>query len=480
MKICRIIQNSRSALLFLGIVLFSSAKVANDSIGKLNTTKKKGLIYVFEIRQEIAKPAWKITQAAFEEAVALKADYIIIHLNTYGGMVNVADSIRTKILNSTIPVLIFIDNQAISAGALISIAGDSIYMRTGGSIGAATVVNQTGQVVPDKYQSFMRSTMRATAEAHGKYSIIHGTDTTYKWRRDPHIAEAMVDPRIVIKGLVDSTQVLTLTADEAIRVGYCEGKASSINEVIRKAGLENYEVRKQEIKGISMLALFLLNPIVQTILILLIIGGIYFELQAPGIGLPLGLAVTGALLYFFPLYIQGLAENWEILLFIVGLVLLGLEIFVIPGFGVAGILGILFILFSLTFALIDNVAFKFEGVGAFSIVAKVFVRIVITVFASLGFSLWISKRIGTSKLFRGVALDSVQDKSHGFTSVNAHLKDLTNKTGIAYTVLRPSGRVQIDDQVYDARAEIGFIDKGTQIKVIRNEAGQLYVLPDNK
>jgi membrane-bound serine protease (ClpP class) len=480
MKISGIIKNSRSIFLLLGILFLTSAQVANDSIGKLNTTKKKGIIYVFEIRQEIAKPVWKLTQEAFKEAELLKADYIIIHLNTYGGMVNVADSIRTKILNSTIPVLIFIDNQAISAGALISIAGDSIYMRTGGSIGAATVVNQSAEAMPDKYQSFMRSTMRATAEAHGKDTIINGTDTTYKWRRDPHIAEAMVDPRVVIKGLVDSTQVLTLTVDEAIRVGYCEGKASSIDEVIKIAGLEDYDVKKQEIKGISLLTLFLLNPIVQSILILLIIGGIYFELQAPGIGLPLGLAVTGALLYFFPLYIQGLAENWEILLFLVGLVLLGLEIFVIPGFGVAGILGILFILFSLTFALIDNIAFKFEGIGAFSLVAKVFVRIVITVFASLGLSLWLSKRIGTSRLFRGISLESAQDKSHGFTGVNAHLNELTSKTGVAYTVLRPSGRVQIDDQIYDARAEIGFIDKGTQIKVIRNEAGQLYVLPDKK
>jgi membrane-bound serine protease (ClpP class) len=477
MKITGIIQKSRMVFFFLCAILFPSAKIATDSIANYNSAKKTGLVYVFEIRQEIAKPAWKITQLAFEEAAAMKADYIIIHLNTYGGMVNYADSIRTKILNSLIPIIIFIDNQAISAGALISIAGDSIFMRTGGSIGAATVVNQTGAAMPDKYQSFMRSTMRATAEAHGKDTIINGNDTTYKWRRDPHIAEAMVDPKVVIEGLEDSSQVLTLTADEAIRLGYCEGKASSIEDVVQKTGLENYEVRHQEIKGVNRLALFFLNPIVQTILILLIIGGIYFELQAPGIGLPLGLAVTGALLYFFPLYIQGLAENWEILLFVVGLILLGLEIFVIPGFGVAGISGILLILFSLTFALIDNVAFKFEGVGAFTIVAKVFVRIVITVIASLGLSLWISKRVGTTRLFRGIALESSQDKSHGFEPMNDSLKAMIDKTGMAYTVLRPAGKVQIDEKIYDARAEIGFIDKGTKIKVLRNEAGQLYVIP---
>jgi len=185
MKIFRISFNWRLLALIVCIQLFSSAKIDSGKVAKTTIQAKKGLVYIFEIRQDIAKPVWKITQDAFKEAESLKADYIIIHLNTYGGMVNIADSIRTKILNSRVPVIIFIDNQAISAGALISIAGDSIYMRQGGSIGAATVVNQTGEVVPDKYQSFMRSTMRATAEAHGKDTIIKGNDTIYKWHRDP-------------------------------------------------------------------------------------------------------------------------------------------------------------------------------------------------------------------------------------------------------------------------------------------------------
>jgi membrane-bound serine protease (ClpP class) len=119
------------------------------------------LVYLFEIKENIAPPAWRLTQRAFEDADEMDADLVLIHLNTYGGMLDAADSIRTKILNSDIPVWVFIDNNAASAGALISIACDSIYMRPGGSIGAATVVNQTGEVVPDKYQSFMRSTMRA-------------------------------------------------------------------------------------------------------------------------------------------------------------------------------------------------------------------------------------------------------------------------------------------------------------------------------
>jgi membrane-bound serine protease (ClpP class) len=462
--------------LILCVQLFASARLANDALNTNTTEHKKGLVYIFEIRQEIGKPVWRITQKAFEEAIALKADYILIHINTYGGRVDIADSIRTKILNSLIPVLVFIDNQAISAGALISIAADSIYMRSGGSIGAATVVNQTGQAVPDKYQSFMRSTMRATAEAHGKDTLISGNDTIYRWRRDPHIAEAMVDPQRGLKDLVDSGKVLTLTVDEAIKVGYCEGKASGIDEVLKMAGIGEFEMKQYKLSGVDQIIVFLLNPIVQTILILLIIGGIYFELQAPGIGLPLAISIAGALLYFAPLYIEGLAENWEVLIFIAGLILLGLEIFVIPGFGITGISGILLMLVGLTMGLIDNVVFELEGLNAFSKVAKVFIRIFITVFASFLFSLWISRKVGTTNLFKNISLDASQDKSEGFIGIDTRQKKMIGKIGIAHTVLRPSGKVKIEGELFDAVSEIGFIDKGIEVKVTHDETGQLYVI----
>ena len=471
-------------VLLLCVQVLGASKMADDTILSsqpdtitVDTIKTgSGLVYVFEIRKEIAKPVWRLTQEAFKEAMSLKADYILIHVNTYGGMVNIADSIRTKILNSSIPVMVFVDNQAISAGALICIAADSIYMRPGGSIGAATVVDQSGEVVPDKYQSFMRSTMRATAEAHGKDTIIKGGDTTYIWHRDPHIAEAMVDPRLVVEGVVDSGKVLTLTVEEAIQVGYCEGKANSINEVLQKAGLSEYEVKEYKLRGIDSIILFLLSPVVQSLLILLIIGGIYFELQTPGIGFPLGIAVMAALLYFAPLYIEGLAENWEVLAFVIGVVLLILEIFVIPGFGIAGIAGILLMLISLTLGVIDNIIFEFEGVAAFTIVAKVFARILITVIIAFGISLWLSRKVGTSGFFKGLSLDARQERSEGFIGIDTHQKDMIGKNGTAYTVLRPSGKVRIEGELFDAMAEIGYIQKGDPIKVIRDEAGQLYVI----
>ena len=134
------------------------------------------IILKFDMKEEVAPALWRKTQKAFNMAQSIDADLILIHMNTYGGMVVSADSIRTKILNSNIPVYVFIDNNAASAGALISVACDKIYMRPGGNIGAATVVNQTGEQMPDKYQSYMRSTMRATAEAQGKDTITNGTD----------------------------------------------------------------------------------------------------------------------------------------------------------------------------------------------------------------------------------------------------------------------------------------------------------------
>lgn len=201
-------------LFFLGLFTFIATVFA--SANDEDTT----LIYRLPIFDEINSTTWVYTQRGFEEANDLKADAIIVHLNTYGGEVVFADSIRTKILNSTIPVHVFIDNNAASAGALISIACDKIFMRKGANIGAATVVNQTGEQMPDKYQSYMRSTIRATAEAHGKDTTVVKGDTITKWVRDPRIAEAMVDQRIIVPGLVDSTQVLTFTTLEAIKRGF--------------------------------------------------------------------------------------------------------------------------------------------------------------------------------------------------------------------------------------------------------------------
>lgn len=479
-------------MIFLPLFLLSAGEVNDtpDSIKKqpeptihsvvTDTTSHKNLVYVFDIKQQIAPAAWRNTQKAFEEAEKLKADYIIIHMNTYGGMVNMADSIRTRILNSSIPVFVFIDNNAASAGALISIAADSIYMRKGASIGAATVVNQSGEVVPDKYQSFMRATMRSTAESHGKDTIIAENDTIVEWHRDPKIAEAMVDPSIYIPGIIDTGKVLTFTTDEALQHGFAEGIAENINEVVELAGIENAIIQKYEPTGMEKMIGGLLSPILQGIFIMMIIGGIYFELQTPGVGFPLAIAITGAALYFAPLYLEGLAENWELIIFVLGLVLVAVEIFAIPGFGVAGITGIILIITGLILAMIDNVVFKFDSSEALSMVVRAFLIVVISSVTALILSIYLSKRLLTSGFLSQLALNTTEERNLGYISIDSTQKALIGKTGTAYTILRPSGKVEINGEIYDAVSEIGYIEKGTKIKVVRDVTMQLYVIKDTE
>ena len=436
----------------------------------------KKLVYKFNIKQEITKATWRQTMQAFEAADSLNADIFLIHMNTYGGTVLDADSIRTRILQSKIPVYVFIDNNAASAGALISIACDSIYMRPGGSIGATTVVNQTGEAMPDKYQSYMRSTMRATAEAHGKDTIISGRDTILKWHRDPLIAEAMVDQRIYIEGISDTGKVLTFTPLEAIENGYCEGLAENIPEVLEKLGVEEYTIVEYEPSWIEKIIGWLVHPMISGFLIMGIIGGIYFEMQSPGIGFPLGIAIFAAVAYFAPLYLEGLAAHWEILVFVIGVILVALEIFVIPGFGIAGISGVLLVFVGLVLSLVNNVNFDFEGVEI-SGVGSAVTTVAVGVFGGFVISLYLSSKVFGAKsgMFKNMALKTVQNVSDGYVSVEISLFDLKGKTGIAQTVLRPGGKVLIEGEIYDAVAENGFIDKDENILVRKVEATQLYV-----
>lgn len=438
--------------------------------------KKEKLVYKLNIKEEITKATWRQTQQAFDAADSLGADIFLIHMNTYGGLVLDADSIRTKILQSPIPVYVFIDNNAASAGALISIACDSIYMRPGGSIGAATVVNQTGAALPDKYQSYMRSTMRATAEAHGKDTVIVGNDTIYKWKRDPKIAEAMVDQRVFIEGIIDTGKVLTFTPTEAIANGYCEGIAENIPEVLKMVGVEDYKIVEYEPTWIEKIIGFLVHPLISGLLIMAIIGGIYFEMQSPGIGFPLGVAVLAAIAYFAPLYLEGLAANWEILVFIIGVILILVEIFVIPGFGVAGISGIVLMFVSLVLSLINNINFDFENVELKHVGVAV-TTVVIGVFGGFIISLYLGNKLFSAQkgMFRNLSLKSIQDVNDGFVCIETGMFELKGKTGISKTVLRPAGKILVDGEVYDAIASTGFIDKDVKIIVSKVEATQLYV-----
>jgi len=338
------------------------------------------------------------------------------------------------------------------------------------------VVNQTGAALPDKYQSYMRSTMRATAEAHGKDTVIVGNDTIYKWKRDPKIAEAMVDQRVFIEGIIDTGKVLTFTPTEAIANGYCEGIAENIPEVLKMVGVEDYKIVEYEPTWIEKIIGFLVHPLISGLLIMAIIGGIYFEMQSPGIGFPLGVAVLAAIAYFAPLYLEGLAANWEILVFIIGVILILVEIFVIPGFGVAGISGIVLMFVSLVLSLINNINFDFENVELKHVGVAV-TTVVIGVFGGFIISLYLGNKLFSAQkgMFRNLSLKSIQDVNDGFVCIETGMFELKGKTGISKTVLRPAGKILVDGEVYDAIASTGFIDKDVKIIVSKVEATQLYV-----
>ena len=262
-------------------------------------SNSQNTVYQIDITKEIGSTTWRYLRAGLHQAQEQNAKAVILRLNTYGGTVVHADSMRTAILNAPIPVYAFVDNNAASAGALIAIACDSIYMRSSASMGAATVVNETGAAMPDKYQSYMRATMRATAESHGK-------DESGNWRRNPLIAEAMVDERVIVPNLCDSGKVLTLTANEAIAQKYCEGIVDNVDEIIsQKLRYETYTLQEFKPSLFDDIAGFLTHPAFQALMVTLIFGGIFMELKTPGIGLPSAIACTAAVLYFTPLYIDG-------------------------------------------------------------------------------------------------------------------------------------------------------------------------------
>jgi membrane-bound serine protease (ClpP class) len=320
----------------VGIVLPIGFTVGSDSVSISDTSaakpkviKGQKRVYKFDLTGDIDSPSWRHTQAAFSQAEEMNADYVIIHMNTLGGTMDAADRIRGKILGSNLPVMVFIDNSASSAGALISIAADSIYMSPGANIGNAKVSDH-GAPAPKEHQSYMRSMLRSTAQRN---------------KRDPRIADAMSDPG----------KEISYTATEALENHYCEGIAKNIDEVMHLAGIDSYELVEYKPTVIDKISGFLLYPFISSFLIMLIIGGIYFEMRTPGTGFALFVAITGAILYFSPLYLHGLAAGWEIAVFILGIILIGIEVLARHRFGIIGIAGILLSALGLTLSLADQV-----------------------------------------------------------------------------------------------------------------------------
>lgn len=408
------------------------------------------LVYVLNIDSEIHAKSARILDKALSEAKNQNARAFVMRLNTFGGALDAAEKMRTALLEAPFTTVSFIDHQAASAGALISLACDSIYMSPGSTIGSASVVNQTGETMPEKYQSYMRSLMRATAEETG---------------RDPRLAEQMVS----------GDTIVNLTTREALKVGLIQGQAANVEEVAALLGYEDYVIKEYQETWLDKVIGFFLLPLVQALMLMGMIGGIYFELQTPGIGFPLGVAVFCAIGYFSPLFLEGLVQYWEIIIIIAGLILIAIELFVTPGFGVLGILGLVAVGVGLTLTMIDNWVFEFKGPFPWNRILVPVALVSVTGLLSLSFILFSVHMLFPTRLFNRIALRTNLETNNGFVGVPT-LDDLAvGQEGVAFTDLRPSGKVTIGGRWVEARAAIGYISKGTRVKVVRIEGGAIFV-----
>lgn len=415
---------------------------------------QSNVVYVGDITGEIDLGMAPYVKRVVYEAEKNNAEAVVFRINTFGGRVDAATQIKDAILNCRLRTIAFVDKRAISAGSLIALSCQKIVMVPGSSIGATTVVDQTGQKQSEKYQSYMRSEMRATAEKNGK-------------RAD--VAEAMVDERIVIPGLVDSTKLVTLTYDEAVKWGIADTVLPSMNAALDAFGYKNAKVVEISSNWAEDFVRFLNNPIVSSLLIMIGLLGLFTEIKTPGWGLPGTAGLIALALFFGSSYILQIASIFEILLFAVGVVLLLLEIFVIPGFGITGILGIIFMITGLFLGLIPDF-----DLTDFNFVSAALIQLAVT-FIATGIVIYIlSKFLPKSGIWNNLILQTNISLKSGYTS-KPTFENLLNAEGTAITDLRPSGTALINGKRIDVVTEGDYLVHGTPIVVTQVEGSKIVV-----
>ena len=411
-------------------------------------------VYVGLIEEEIDLGLAPYIRRVVSEAEKNDADAIIFRINTFGGRVDAATQIKDAIISTDILTIAFINNRAISAGSLIALSCKKIVMVPGSSIGATTVVDQSGHKQSEKYQSYMRSEMRATAERNGR-------------RTD--IAEGMVDESIVIKGLVDSTQLVTLTYEEAYKYGIADTVLNNIDEVLSAFNLKGARIETIHENWAEDVVRFLNNAVVSSILIMIGFFGLIAEIKSPGWGVPGTVGLIALALFFGSSYILQLASVIEILMFVVGVGLILLEIFVIPGFGITGISGIILVIVSLFLSLVGSHPFI-----DLEIVSKAIIQLASSLFTAFVLIFILARFLPKTSAFQRFVLSEVEKADKGFSS-HSHNKDLIGEEGIALTTLRPSGTAEINGKRVDVVTESSYVEKGKKIKVIAAEGIRIVV-----
>ena len=441
--------------LILFLFVFIVSIILSNLLYSQKQFSSKEFIYIGEIEGEIDLGLAPYVKRIVDEAEKNDAAAIIFKINTFGGRVDAATQIKDAILNSSIKTIAFIDKRAISAGALIALSCEKIVMVPGASMGASTVVDQTGQKQSEKYQSYMRSEMRATAE---------------KNHRRTDIAQGMVDETIVVQDLNDdSTKLITLTSEEALKYKMTDTVLTSIDEVKKVFGLEHAKENKISSNWAENFVRFLNNPIVSSLLIMVGLLGIFTEIKMGVWGLPGTIAVIALALFFGSSYILQLASVIEIVIFVIGVILLLLEIFVIPGFGIVGVAGIIFMISGIFLGLIGDWEMTDRSLISVAIIQLA------SVFVGTGIFIYMLSKIlpKTSFWNRLILQDHVSGKS-GYSSKSS-FEHLIGVTGIALTDLRPAGTAMINNNRVDVVTEGNYISHDSKIIVKSVEGSKVVV-----
>lgn len=434
------------SFLFISLFVFAN-DVANNNVSKVFVIKKLEF-------QEVNRWYSSYIKKGLEKAKEEGATLIILELDTPGGLVASALEIKNYLISSEIPVVTFINKNALSAGALISLSTDAIYMSSGSIIGAATPIYlKDGKIekASEKEVSAMRAAMRSSAE---------------RTKKNVRVAEAFVDESITLTekddGInLDNKTLLTLSTDEAIKVKIADGVANSISDIIKLRGLsEQSVITTISEEKYDFILRFLISPAVLSALISIGLIGAFIELKTPGFGLGGIISILAFSIFFFAQVFVGESSYIAPAIFIIGVILIALEIFVIPGFGIAGVLGIVGIFTSI---------FMSFGVNNFKTASlAVFFAIVISIVIMIILARFMSK----SKSFSNhLALNTDTANYHSSVSYDF----LLGRDGIADTFLRPSGNVIIDDVKYDVISDGAFIDKGKRVKVVLVEGSKIVV-----
>lgn len=406
---------------------------------------KQPIVYHVPLIDTVEKGLASFLNRAINEAIKEDADAIIFEIDTPGGAVDAAGEIGKLLQNSPIETIAFINNEALSAGAFIALNMDKIYMIPSATMGSAAIITQDGNAADEKARSAWHSMMKAAAENGG---------------RDPIYAVAMADDNIDLPELdAPKGKLLTLTSSQAVEIGYAEGIVSSFSELLQELGLQNAEVRTVEETFAEKLARFITNPIVIPILLTIGSLGLVLELYSPGFGIPGFMGITSLLLFFYGHLVAGLAGYETFILFIVGLILIVLELF-LPG-GIAGTLGGVSIVASL-FLASGNIV-------------HMGISILIAISISILVSILMVKVFGRKvKLFRKIILTDSTSTDKGYVS-NKNRTELLGLEGMTLTPLRPSGTVAIDDERIDVVSEGAFIEKNKKVRIVKVEGTRIVV-----